>query len=48
VFGIQIVDLDVDWSVATPAVFVGAGAVLVLLGLVTLVRRRGDEAVETG
>lgn len=46
VLGIQLVDVNVDWSVATPAVFVGAGAVLVLLGLVALAQRRSkDESV---
>lgn len=43
VLGIQLVDLDIDWSVATPAVFVGAGGVLVLLGVAALVSRRNRD-----
>lgn len=46
VLGIQLVDFDVDWSVATPAVFVGAGGVLVLLGLVALAQRRSKDETD--
>lgn len=43
VLTVQTVDLDVDWSIATPAVFVGAGGLLVVLGLIALMNRRGQE-----
>lgn len=46
VLGIQLVDFNIDWSVATPAVFVGAGGVLVLLGLVALAQRRSKDETD--
>ncbi len=39
----QLIDLDIDWSIATPMVFVGAGGLLVLLGVAALVSRRNAE-----
>ncbi len=39
----QLVDLDVDWTLATPVAIVSAGALLVLLGLVGLLGNRGEE-----
>lgn len=47
VLAFQLIDLDIDWSTATPAVFVGAGGLLVLLGVAALVSRRNGE-VEPG
>lgn len=45
VLAFQLVDIDIDWSIATPAVFACAGGVLVLLGVASLVSRRNrDEA----
>lgn len=43
---VQLVDVRIDWSVATPAIVVAAGGVLVLLGLASLAngRDRGDRS----
>jgi hypothetical protein len=39
----QLVDITVDWSIATPVAVVGAGALLVLLGLVGLLGGRSED-----
>ncbi|MGB3828691.1 MAG: hypothetical protein WA962_07915 [Ornithinimicrobium sp.] len=40
---LQLGDLVIDWSIATPAVVVGAGVVLVVLGLFSLLRSRSEQ-----
>ncbi len=47
VLAFQLIDVRIDWAIATPAVFVGAGGVLVLLGVAALVSRRKRDH-ETG
>lgn len=37
---VQLSDLAIDWSIATPAFVVGAGVLLILLGVASLVRGR--------
>lgn len=38
----QVGGFTLDWSLAGPGAVIAIGGVLILIGLVTLVRRRGD------
>lgn len=42
----QVGDFTLDWSLAGPGAVIGVGAVLVLIGLATMLRRRGDDVDE--
>ncbi|MGB5952003.1 MAG: hypothetical protein WBG57_05715 [Ornithinimicrobium sp.] len=45
VLTVQLSDLRVVWSVATPALVVGAGVLLLLAGAAGVIRGRTDEAL---